>query len=445
MVYILGRKPNYTPIAKHFKSATPISERFIANPAGNRRPPGPCRMMRLSFGALTAKEDRSIHDLYNLIARGPLNSTFVFPDTGFITNAIHPGFWTLGAGRHIAFPEMTIAELSGWSSYPMHNAYLHSWLPRALRQCAASPIQTGSLYRVHNVLGAIGYDLVPFSVAIADKGRFRPYGYDYYVNLLSLRKRLGLVVFRELQNKLGRAPTEQELKQHLNNKYHPSAANIAFKGWKDQGKRNYLADEELVVTAVLTAIVIGKETLVLTWDTDVFDQFTKLVQTLSSNYTCFRVSEVHFHNPEDCPMWPMEIQQDPNVEIGFEGKTIHHVVLPESEKDQLWPQSFTPVHAYCVLLGNNCVEPKVSIAAFCLETEMTWMLEAKGVTGGKNTVHFPGRNMAVGTSLSDDKIHILFILGKERYVNYESINVSWIDLQHVLKPDPLIIRRRDSA
>ena len=50
-----------------------------------------------------------------------------------------------------------------------------------------------------------------------------------------------------------------------------SLGPIAFKGWKGQGKRNYLADEELVVSAVITAIMTGESTTILTWDNDLLD------------------------------------------------------------------------------------------------------------------------------------------------------------------------------
>jgi hypothetical protein len=114
------------PIAKHFHSAKPVWEKVAVNPQVNRRPPGLRPMLRLSFGALTPKEDRSIPELFNLIARGPLNSQWIFPDASFIRKPMHPRFWALGRVRHIAFPEIIIAELSAWLSNAMDNAYLQS-------------------------------------------------------------------------------------------------------------------------------------------------------------------------------------------------------------------------------------------------------------------------------------------------------------------------------
>src|SRR5262249_30451890 len=155
--------------------------------------------------------------------------------------------------------------------------------------------------------------LLPFTVSVADRTRLLKYGYEYYVNFLSLRKRLGLAVFRELQNLLGRDPTENELKQKLGRDYHPRIAPLAFKGWKDQCKRNSLADEELVVMSVMSAVMGGTPTLIVTRDNDVFDSFTKLVETMHAHYMAYRYAEVHFLNPKGCPMFPMNISTGQRV------------------------------------------------------------------------------------------------------------------------------------
>ena len=111
MVLRSDRKPTYTPFAKHFNTVKPLFERFTVVPAAKRRPPGRS-MLRLSFGAVTPKQDMSVRDLYDHIQYGNLNAKYIFPDTGFITSAMLPQFWGLAAGREITFTEMTVGELS---------------------------------------------------------------------------------------------------------------------------------------------------------------------------------------------------------------------------------------------------------------------------------------------------------------------------------------------
>jgi hypothetical protein len=137
---------------------------------------------------------------------------------------------------------------------------------------------------------------------------FRQYGHDYYVNLLALRKRLGVVAHRDLQAALGREPSDSELKRYLSETLHARDVVLAFKGWKHQGARNYLADEELVVTSVMTAILTGRETVILTRDTDVFEQFVKLVGLMVSDYWCSRFADfVRHFSGERWPMFPWHL------------------------------------------------------------------------------------------------------------------------------------------
>ncbi len=443
MVYTVGRKANSTPTAKHFNSSRPISEEFYDKQAVNRRPKRR-PLARLSFGVISPKEDRSIRNLFDLIESGPLECQSIFPDAGFFMKPMPAQFWEIGRGRLIGFSEMSVGELSGWLNYPIHNSYLHEWLPRALRNIGQQTASPGLLGRKTQVLGSVGHKLIPYTVGVANKAALNAFGYDYYVGMLSLRKKLGIAESRKLRTDLGREPTEQEMRNHLHNKFHPRIAPIAFKGWKDQGKRNFLADEELVVTAVLTAVVGCSDNLILTWDTDVFDQFTKLAELMSADYACFRWAEVHAQSPDGCPMFPMAIPADGSgCQDAFAGNELHHIVISSSDVEQLPPSVFyTPVQVYCVLLGNNCIDPKMSTAAFCFEAEMAEMLRVKSVTGGKNTSRFPGRNMIVGTDLREGQMPgTLFSLAAENMLTYEGITVSWLDLQNALKCDPLIVRK----
>ena len=236
-----------------------------------------------------------------------------------------------------------------------------------MKQASEKPKQRDGMFRSAEVLGTIGNDLVPLTVQVTNKECYQLHGYDHYVNRLSLRKRLGLVAFGELQQKFGREPSEPELKQHLHNSYNAGVAPIAFKGWKDRGKRNYLADEELVVAAAFTAIATGQESLILTRDTDIFEQFIKLMHMLLADYACFRFALVHHANPVDAPMFPLAIEGEGRLNPCIDGDEVQQIIISHNDVSRLPPYEYTPVHAYCVLLGNDYIDPKVSIAAFCLE------------------------------------------------------------------------------
>jgi len=390
---------------------------------------------------MTGKNDVSVQTFAESLIRRTTRGSILIPDTGFVSTTIQPFFWKAAAERSLGFSQATVAELSGWLSDPHHNKYLDSWLPRSLRECEAAELPVQSLFRSTRVMGPVGNVLADFTVAVAERSRFQQFGYDYYVNMLSLRKRLGIAAYSELQDRLGREPSEPELKCHLNNEYHARVSSLAFKGWKDREKRNYLADEELVVTAVMTAVVTGRDTIILTRDTDVFDQFAKLIELLVADYWCHRFADVRYLNPVGCPMYPMKFPPELGEEYGLLGDSFEHVVVPQEEVDALPPYRASRVNAYCFLLGNSCLDPKISEAGVCLEREMGHLLVVKGLTGGKNSKHFGDKNMILGMKADDGKVGVLFILGTESYTEYEGVKVSCNDLRRGLSSDILVIKK----
>lgn len=396
-------------------------------------------MSRLSFGVMTAKEDRSIEDLYHLLTTGPISADLIFVDTGFVTTRIHEQFWELFPHQVLCFTEFIVAELSGWTARPIHNSYLHNWLPRAIEECEASDATQG-VFRSSRVLASLCNRLTWINVGLTNRNVIEDFGFDYYVNLLSLRKLAGVRVSKELLRELGREPTENEVRNRLNHDLHQRIAPIAFKGWKDRHKRNFLADEELVVSAVLTAILTGETTAILTRDTDVFEQFTKLFELLTNDYACYRFGIVRHFSPKGVPMFPLSISPGAEEPHGFLGTEVEHVVLPRHEVERLPPSTHTPVHCFCVLVGNTCDDPKISIVGVCLEREMDALLEVKSKATGRNTEYFGNKNVIAGVHVQPDRNGILFTLGEELIIDYEGVQQTWYDVQRAMKGDPLLQR-----
>src|SRR5439155_23098135 len=100
MVYNPVRTPNSTPFVRHFKTAEPIAHRLVLAPQPTIRNPNP--MPRLSFGVLTPKEAMSLQRLHQLMTRGPLQASMIFPDTGVVTTALPQQFWDVAGGRQLA-------------------------------------------------------------------------------------------------------------------------------------------------------------------------------------------------------------------------------------------------------------------------------------------------------------------------------------------------------
>jgi hypothetical protein len=430
------QKPNSTPVAKHFATSAPLEEKLMLPglPARDRIRP----MHRLSVGVITPKESVTIQKLWEHIVHGPMRCRFVFPDTGFVTTRVHEQFWNLGADKRFLFAEMTAAELSGWIANPIHNAYLHTWLPRGLEACRNSSDRNGPI-RQASVLGTDCNQLVPYNIGLIEKADILDCGYQHYVDLLSLRKRLGIREAGEFAAEHGREPESQDLRNRLSRKYHQRVVPIAMEGWEKAGARNYTADEELVVSAVTTAIMTGEPVLILTRDTDVFDQFMKLFEMMLGDYSAFRFAEVLAAQGDDMPM--QRIPVDRSNDFGFTGDSIDCIVISSADAERLPPTRHTPVHCFCALVGNHCDDPKVSIAGYCLETEMQSLLRVKYDTSGKNTKRLDDNDVTIGMHHKDGKLGVMYAVGKQRPLEYEGVITTQVNLIHVLKDDPMIVRR----
>ncbi len=424
------KKLNFTPFARRFRESTSGTVVEQDHEFGKRRPPV-AGMHRLAFGAVTEKRDMPLGHLHDLITSGVLQSTFIFPDTCFISAPMLDKFWRFGGRCLIAFAESTIPELSAWIDNPFNNKYLHDWLPRAIRQCLAQNIRPDQLFRRADVLGAYGTELQPYGVVICNNAAYLPHGYQHYLDLLGLRKLIGNVVYQALSVKLNRPATEAELKQDLNKNF-PGFERLAFKGWKEYGKPNYFADEELVMTAVFTALAMEREALVLTRDTDVFEQFCNLMQMLSADYAAWRVGESIHHQPDFYSLKAVATSPHKLLKEGFSDDVIQEIVLPHEVMQILSPREFTPIHVHCVLIGNNTDEPKVSISSFCLEAEMKGMLNVKAETGGMNTNRFGTRDVSAGSREINGRMHALFMIGNQRMMTMEGRTVSKLNMTRAM-------------
>jgi hypothetical protein len=122
------------------------------------------------------------------------------------------------------------------------------------------------------------------------------------------------------------------------------------------------------------------------------------------------------------------------------GGIMQHVVVPYGEVQRLPPYDPTFVVCYSFLLGNNSFDPKVSVASFCLEREMAWLLRVKGDTNGRNTDLFPDRDMVTGMKPSQGELQIVFSLLSPKRILYEGADVTHFDLRRAHHSEPLLLK-----
>ena len=117
----------------------------------------------------------------------------------------------------------------------------------------------------------------------------------------------------------------------------------------DFNKPNLLADEELVVWSILHALVTGNETMILTRDSDVLEQFYKAIYLLDTHYHSMLIADRYALHPwtfkrkklDESFRWMRE---------AFCGEDDTLIRLPKNSDFVFLPPTAHPVMVHCFML-----------------------------------------------------------------------------------------------
>ncbi|HKN21719.1 MAG TPA: hypothetical protein VJX73_09895 [Terracidiphilus sp.] len=376
-------------------------------------------MGRLTFLGVSPKLDLPVDELVKAVGSSLRDATF-FLDTNVLTKKLDPEVWNALCSRRMLITPGVFKELLPWLRKPFCNPAIRDSVVHALR------VQVG--------LERMSQDstLPKIDVLLVDD-EHRRHAYQYYLNLLALRKAMGPWAFAVLTKRLGRDPTQDELVAELQRNLGERALHMAMKGIAANSLPNKLADEELVVLAMLTAILKGSEVFILTRDQDVLEQYFKLTCHIKEHYRATLVAEKYASNPsamdfrEICPT-TAELQTSP-----FEGPSVLQLRTTDAEFNPLRPEHHF-VNFYCLLLGGESPNLKATFANFGAETEIAQTLRIKAATNGLDTDRLGGRNCIIETSpLTPQNHEVLVTIGKEKKVTVgEEIEIIFSDLYNTL-------------
>jgi hypothetical protein len=250
---------------------------------------------------------------------------------------------------------------------------------------------------------------------------FTTHGYDYYFKLLALRKAWGLVAASVLTKNLGRSPTKDEFLAEVQGRVGPRGFLLAEKGLKNANAPSRLNDEELVVMAVLTAIMGGTEVFIVTRDPAVFEQYFKILCLMKEHYRAMLVADKYAANPDAMPFREVLLEND-NVHIrAFSGSSVLQFETTDVEFNPL-PPSYHFVDIHCLLLEGGPAKLRVTFSSFRAEAEMAEMLKVKAITDGLSTDKFDGRNCTIRTApLRAENHKIIVSIGKEATIQFGSL------------------------
>jgi hypothetical protein len=251
---------------------------------------------------------------------------------------------------------------------------------------------------------------------------------EYYVNLIGMRKRVYPLMLPKLRHELGREPTRQEFSNACKDTFGMRTQLIAVSGLEARVPDNRYNDEALVVMAVFDAIHSGRETVILSSDEDVLEEFYKTVWLVDTHYRAMLFADRYHSNP----LGEWRIQRDSqNLRDAFEGEVLL-LRKPSRLLRELLPLSWTPVPVHCWLLKGE----QIAAVTFMAEREMGRVFEVKARTGGLNTDLLEGRNCHIYLGGLIKTVGDYAAIGRERAMQLPGLpyRFSHVDINLCLFP-----------
>lgn len=358
------------------------------------------------------KQPLTYDDLAKTIDRLPEGTLFVLDNCFIPRHEIDRCVWDALLKKRIVISPFVWKELQDWLTTPFSNKHVTK-LFREAEGKNDSPI-------------------------ILDHETHWPPGCQfartYYVTLLSSRKQRSHSLVDSFKTTFGRSPTTRELDNLWQRSGKERDFQLLRKGYDDFGKDNYFADEDVVVTAAMTAFVIGRDTVILTRDGDVFDQFIKFTGLLTWHYQAMLFADLYATAPGRFTTKSMPIGI-PELEAFFfpEECTLvkKHVGNLDHFTTAILPSNCCPISLTCVLFGGNPPDLSRSFARFVGEKDIGRLFNVKGQTKGLNTDKLGGMNCHVtGFPLGIENPRQWVIVGKDKSTAVQSGNFCLFNLDY---------------
>ncbi len=264
----------------------PLSARLTPPPAFNV-PPNRAPIPRLAFRGSYAKVNWSAADLAHAIGVGALADAVVFLDTNIFTTELEQSVWDAIFTKRILITPGVWKEILPWLKTPFHNKTAREFVHKAVQkqvewhraaQRAATPEEAAA-------------EFAKVEVLFLDES-FTNHAYDYYLRLLALRKGVGPIASSFLTKRFGRAPTNDEFLAEVQGQFGMRGLHMAKKGVAEADSPNVLNDEQLVLMAILTAIIRGTEVFIVTRDNDLLEQYYKALILMKEHYRAMHFGEL---------------------------------------------------------------------------------------------------------------------------------------------------------
>ncbi len=269
--------------------------------------------------------------------------------------------------RLIIFPEI-LGEIETWLGDPKYNSS-KLWID----------LNDGRSGRKSNIEIA--------SVDPADKDNIA--GLEYYVNLISFRKKAYDVYKSAYIEEKGCEPTKMELNGYIQQRFEEVGLKLAQEGVKASGdkKKNIYNDEAIILQAFICLMKDAFEVVVLTADFGFLDQFDRFISIIYYDYQCYLFAEYMFANNNFFNILPLDLT-DQDLVGAFVNKNGGLIDRGRLELNAILPPKMNPCVFYCWYFRKAPNENTFAQLSFGAVKELRDVINIKGKTNGMNTDKF---------------------------------------------------------
>lgn len=359
-------------------------------------------------------------------------NAILFPDTNFFSRPMGRLVWEAVFEKRLAITPMIHREIQPWLEAPHHNREARDVIAAAIDAGGGSQRLLSTFDSRSPLSQRILFPSLPY---------FLEYGYQFYLDLLAIRRLIGL----ELASELGLPATLDSMTAELKHRYGDRGYLVSREAFTKGTKPNFLADEQMIVMAALTAVCTGCETVILTWDTALQEQFRKLWHLIASHYVAFCTGEVVSQTMDVSEI--RELRNETGREDPLVPDKIRAFKVPAASfQESVLPPDPTPVLSLCLTFGGEfrsggeikCL--RLTPDAFCSENYVAAFLREKMANGGKNTNRFGNCELVVsdGGSMPDGQPAVMVSLFEPKIVECCGTRVSTIDKHAALLTRELV-------
>lgn len=215
--------------------------------------------------------------------------------------------------------------------------------------------------------------------------------YWHYIALLGTRKRIHRLFCQVFVREHGRPPTTEadisQINARLQRELGERGYLFAKKGAAHPNADEDYCDEEVVVVAMLMALKTGRESIILTKDMDLFDQFFRLQYLVSSHYRATLIAKDYADNPGRYRRHPLPQSKGWDEVFNTACPESYLVERSENLPNEVLPPAYDFLAVQCHVHGRE-----FNAIAFGAEREMWETIETKGKHDGANTSLLLPRN-----------------------------------------------------